>query len=196
MDRANIMTAYQLKNVPERFKSFQIDNRQLAAMLGDKSLSRFLFMIPVTNESLKVYWKALDVELSPLSETATEVPDVSLWSSIGLLLNERAYSALSSALTGHGEFLPITAGGDQMYLFNCQTFGLEDTAVCEKEYIDGFENGLLSLEFDHDDISAKMIFRSELEGCGRLYASERFKQLCEANALEGLRFDTELLSPF
>ena len=93
-----------------------------------------------------------------------------------------ACDKLESVLISEGEFLPINVGSETMYAFNCLSFGVED--------------GLETLEFDNEDIERRFVFKSHLQGCTALYATESFKILCEKYGLEGLRFDEDLLDPF
>lgn len=190
------MTVYQLKYIPERFKSFQIDILTLATQLGSDDLIPLLMRAPAENTPLLPLWRKVSHSLSPLSDTATEIPDVSPWLGCGLLLSERGHRELKDHLCTEGEFLPVEADGAPMYLFNCLSFGKEDLELTEKKYLDGYEDGLQSLAFDESDTQNRMVFKSKMEGCGALYASSAFKVLCERLGLEGLRFDTELLSPF
>lgn len=191
------MTAYQLKDIPDRFMGTETDVMSLAEQLGDENLVEMLMLQPSSNESLQPIWRDVVVDSwCPLSPTSTERPDISLWEAGCLLLNQKAYTALKAALTGHGEFLPITVDGEPMHVFNCLTFAQEDMGLTERNYTDGYEDGLLSLVFDEEDISNKMVFKSRLEGPGILYVSKAFKALVDQSELQGLRFDEDLLDPF
>lgn len=188
--------AYLLKKIPQRFMGTTLDAVGLAEQLGDLELITMLVEQPVKNTSLLPYWRDVSDSWAPLSKTSTKLPDISLWESGCLLLNDKAYEVLSEPLKGDGEFLPVTVDGQRMRVFNCLAFGKEDLSLTERQYIDGYENGISSLAFDEEDIKPKLVFKSLMAGAGLLFASQRFKELCERGGLEGLRFDADLMDPF
>ncbi|TOJ07613.1 hypothetical protein CGI45_25245, partial [Vibrio parahaemolyticus] len=81
-----------------------------------------------------------------------DIPDVSLWSMTYLVLSHRAYEILKPILENEGEFLLVTVGEEQVYVFNCLSFGQEDESVCVKKYLDGIEDGYETLYFEESDI--------------------------------------------
>ena len=190
------MSAFQLKHIPDRFMGFELDVVELSEQLGNEDLIDTLMYQPASNESLLPYWGEVAYDFQSLSPTSKEIPDVSIWDISMLILTKKAYEALGEHLAEDGEFLPITANGQAMHVFNCLSFGAENTALCETSYLNGLEDGLKTLAFDEADINARMVFKSKLEGCNRLYASSAFKDLCEKFGLEGLRFDEDLISIF
>lgn len=190
------MAAYQLKEIPSRFYTTTLDPLALAKQLGDEGLLKTLMQRPHLNTSMAAYWRTVSDSWAPQSPTSSERPEISLWDCGCLLLNQRAYDALQHPLAGDGEFLPITVDGEPMHLFNCMTWAQEDMTLTEKAYLDGYEDGIATLAFDESSITGKMVFKSQLEGGGRLYASAAFKALVEQRNLQGLRFDPELLDPF
>ncbi|WP_250462050.1 hypothetical protein [Microbulbifer litoralis] len=190
-------TLYQLKQIPERFMALQLDVVQLADQLGDIELLDTLMQFPASNEPLSSIWKdSVSDDFQPLSLTSTEIPDISLWDATCLVLNEKAFNALNRYLKHEGEFLPITANGEKMHIFNCQAFGKEDKSLTVKKYVNGTDFGLEHLAFDEDDVAQRFVFKSEMKGCNTLYCTSSFKALCKEFSLEGLRFDGDLVSPF
>lgn len=191
------MTVYQLKMIPERFMAGQLDLLELAEQLGGEDLLMTLMNHPFSNESLQPYWKSKEVLecWGPLSPSSCEVPDVCLWGAGCLLLSAKAYDALHGALQHDGEFLPIVVDGEPMQIFNCRTFVKEDMTLSERKYLNGIDDGLQTLVFDEHELEGHQVFKSEKVGAV-LYASQSFKDLVEANGLQGLRFDTDLLDPF
>lgn len=189
---------YQLKYLPKTYKALQLDIMTIADQLGDQALIVKLMNAPLTADSLAKEWQPIAASLHSLAASGAEEPDISLWDSQGLYLSSKAYDALAADLKHEGEFLPITVDGKPAYLFNCQSFAAEDRSLTERNYLDGEPDGLLSLVFDEADIGSnnRCIFRSKLQGCTALYASEKFKQLCEKNNLGGLKFETDLLDIF
>lgn len=189
---------YQLKYIPKKYKALQLDVISIAEKLGDYGLITTLMNAPLTGESLAGKWKSIETSLQSLSVSGSEIPDISLWDSQGLYLSAKAYDAMAEALKDDGEFLSITVEGKPAYLFNCRVFGQEDLALTERKYLDGEPDGVLSLVFDDADLieGNRYVFRSKLQGCTALYASDKFKQLCEKHSLFGLKFDTSLLDIF
>lgn len=191
------MTVYQIKYLPEKYLSFQLDIVELAEQLGDINLIDTLMSQPEKNESLLPIWGNVSHDFQALSDTSQKViPDITPWDNTMLVMNNKAYNALKEHLEPEGEFLPITVNGEKMKAFNCLSFGKEDLSLTEKDYLDGYENGLKSLVFDEDDISNRLVFKSKMDGCARLYVSQKFKDLCEEFGLEGIRFDADLIDPF
>lgn len=190
------MTVYQLKESPERFKALQMDYLTLCDQLGTDDLLPLLMGHPLTNEPLLPHWREVSDSFQPLSLTSTEIPDVSLWGKTGLALTEKAFNRLSRYLESEGEFLPITVDGERMYIFNCLTFGKEDEGLCERKYLDGYDDGIKSLAFEEADVSQRFLFKSKLQGAHALYCSSVFKALYTELGLQGLRFDEDLLNPF
>lgn len=189
------MKVFRLKHSPERFMTFGLDMMVLAEQLGsiDEMLPT-LMNYPVANERLLPIWKEVSADFRPLSKTSTEIPDISVWDNTTLLLNGKAYQALKGYLESEGEFLPVIAGGEEMYLFNCLTFAKEDPELTVTKFLDGFENGLSSLAFEDEDVQSKMLFKSKMNYCAHLYASSTFKELCEKSNLEGLEFGEDLIN--
>lgn len=189
---------YQLKHVPKTYKALQLDVMTIAEKLGDYGLITTLMNAPLTGESLAGKWKSIETSLQSLSASGNNTPDISLWDSQGLYLSAKAYDALADALKDDGEFLSIVVDGEPAYLFNCRVFGQEDLSLTERKYLDGEPDGVASLVFDKAELgkSNRHVFRSKLQGCTALYASDKFKQLCEAHNLNGVRFDTDLLNIF
>lgn len=189
---------YQLKHIPQTYKALQLDVMTIAEKLGDYGLITTLMNAPLTGESLAGKWKSIETSLQSLSASGNNTPDISLWDSQGLYLSAKAYDALADALKDDGEFLSIVVDGEPAYLFNCRVFGQEDLSLTERKYLDGEPDGVASLVFDEAELgkSNRHVFRSKLQGCTALYASDKFKQLCEAHNLNGVRFDTDLLNIF
>lgn len=189
---------YQLKHIPKTYKALQLDVMTIAEKLDDYGLITTLMNAPLTGESLAGKWKSIETSLQSLSASGNNTPDISLWDSQGLYLSAKAYDALADALKDDGEFLSIVVDGEPAYLFNCRVFGQEDLSLTERKYLDGEPDGVASLVFDEAELgkSNRHVFRSKLQGCTALYASDKFKQLCEKHNLNGVRFDTDLLNIF
>ncbi|EIO2324622.1 hypothetical protein QNE86_003384 [Vibrio vulnificus] len=189
------MNVYQLKELPEEYKELQLDLDDLFDALGEEHLMTIHFQRS-KNTSLLPIWKTLALDFEDVLGKNSKEPDVSLWASTYLVLNSRAYSVLSDELKNEGEFLPISIGSESGYIFNCLSFGQEDTAVCTVKYLDGIEDGLETLYFDEDDVRGRLLFKSKKQGCQALYATEKFRDICAKYQLHGLRFEDDLLAVF
>lgn len=189
------MNVYQLKELPEDYQELQLDLDDLFDSLGEEHLMTIHFQRS-RNTSLLPIWKPLELEFTDVLGKNSKEPDVSLWASTYLVLNLRAYEILSDSLRHEGEFLPITIGEKPGYIFNCLSFGQEDTAVCTIKYLDGIEDGLETLYFDEDDVRDRLLFKSKMQGCQALYATEAFRDICAKHQLHGLRFEEDLLAIF
>lgn len=189
---------YQLKHDPKNYKALQLDVMTIAEQLGDFDLIKTLMNAPLTGESLSDKWRCVETSLQSLSRSGDKTPDISLWDSQGLYLSSKAYDVLGDVLKSDGEFLSIKVDGELAYLFNCQVFGQEDTSLTERKYLDGEPDGVVSLVFDEADLAnnSRYVFRSKMQGCTILYATERFKQLIEEHNLTGIKFDSQLLNIF
>lgn len=189
---------YQLKHDPKNYKALQLDVMTIAEQLGDFSLITTLMNAPLTGESLASKWKCVETSLQSLSKSGIKTPDISLWDSQGLYLSSKAYDALGDVLKSDGEFLSIKVDGEPAYLFNCQVFGQEDISLTERKYLDGEPDGVVSLVFDEADLAnnGRYVFRSKMQGCTILYATERFKLLIEKHNLSGINLDNQLLNIF
>lgn len=190
------MNVYQLKNLPEQYQTFDLDLLELCYQLGSDELMARMLNAKFSCEPLASYWGKISHHFGSPLASVTAIPDVSLWGSNFLVLNQKAYDALAPAVQGEGEFLAITANGDQYHVFNCLSYAKEDESLTEKQYLDGYEDGLKSLAFDKGSTANRYLFKSQIEGSNRLFASQSFEDLCTNANLSGLRFDSDLLNDF
>lgn len=185
---------YRLKRPVNSHELIDLDVMKLGKLLGDSDLS-LIRRLGRLSESLAERWQVPVCSYHKHYKGAVLKPDVSFWGSF-LVLTPKAYTALQPVLQDDGEFLPVQADGDDLYFFNCLSIGKEAADQCLKKYEDGYECGLETLVFNDTDISTKAIFKSKLEGCRALYATDRLKQRFEASDLNGIIFDDDLLNQF
>lgn len=113
------------------------------------------------------------------------IPDICVWADSTLIVSARAYAQLSDVLEACGECIPLTVGQEAFYIFIGFVYG----EMLEQPVLQGRgERGAEGLAFRRgaDDM---MVFKSMVQGCVTLCASERFKQLVEQGDLNGLIFD-------
>ncbi|UTV29385.1 hypothetical protein [Photobacterium atrarenae] len=189
------MNVYQLKELPKEYQGLQLGPSELFAAIGKQHMMT-IHKQRSQNTSLLPIWANVSASFSDVLGKNSTLPDVSLWASTYLVLRDNAYNILKPALEKEGEFLPISIEGEHAFIFNCLSFAVEDESLCVKKYLDGIEDGLETLYFDEDDIKDRLLFKSRLQGCQTLYATETFKTLCEEHGLHGLHFEPDLLSVF
>lgn len=188
------MNIYRLKSMVNSYEVIDLDIFEFAEIIGDDDLS-LVRSQPRTNESLLDTWETPSCSYSKEYKQAVKYPDISFWGTY-LLMSATAKTKMVALLSDFGEFLPLSVEGDEFYLFNCLTFGLEDKQLCVVKYNEGIKDGLESLAFDIQDVQSKPVFKSNLQGSRTLFVNEKFKQCYDANNFSGLRFDTELLNIF
>ncbi|RYY02294.1 MAG: hypothetical protein EOO53_11870 [Gammaproteobacteria bacterium] len=95
-----------------------------------------------------------------------------------------------------GEILPITVGSDKFYIFNCLTFGAVKEDLCEKAFYEGEDVGLKTIVFESQDVTAKLIFKTDLNSCMELYCGDRLKNIIEEYKLTRVIFSEKLIADF
>ena len=189
------MTIYRLKPAVNTYEVIDLDLIQFAELLGDDASFSLVRSQPRTNESLLPRWKEPKVDLSEPFRGGEPIPDISC-KGIYLVLTDPAYQAFRELLARDGEFLPLIAGGQKFWLFNCRSFGKEDMEVTRITLLDGYPDGLEALAFDEGDIKDKTVFKSELDECFSLFVTDAFVQRYKACGYTGLRFDENLIDIF
>jgi hypothetical protein len=150
----------------------------------------FLLDIHMNNDSLLEYWPE-GYELSFLPGYLKDNYDISIMDGF-IALRMNAYEALKDLLAPLGEFIETKADGEPIVIFNLRTFGQEDEAKCEREYLDGYPLDYIKIAFINDDVKNKPVFKSKLTGGSRLYCTDKFKSAVEDNGLTGVYIDEDL----
>ncbi|WP_417763956.1 hypothetical protein [Shewanella sp.] len=188
---------YKLMEQPHQYKSLDLDMLTLFEKVGSEELGLKIFQQADTNLSLAKDWVAFDCDYFEEPDADDlQAPDVFLWLESYLVLTETAQRTLASYLEGFGEFLPISVSGEPHYLFNCMTLGKEDESATEYKLDGGLPTGITKLAFLPDDVENKTLFKSQISFCSSLFGNTRFKQLCDENRLNGLRFEEDLAAIF
>jgi len=190
------MSVYRIKGNVRSYFALGLNSLELAQQIDRMDALATLVNFPSMNASLADMWRNVGTSFTKESKTASTRPDLMIWSGGALYLSEKAHEALKEHLDKEGEFLAIEVNGAQGYIFNCLEFAQEDSDYTVSRYCDGEVVGLENLEFKQADISARILFKSQREGCGTLFCAEIFKDLCVSNGLHGLIFDQQLLNPF
>jgi len=183
---------YRLRYDRENFLVFYISPHEIGAKLGNPFVLR---RNPIS--AWKENWKPLSVEFADESDKkdVTAPPDITVWFTDNLVLNQRAYQALQDTLSPYGEFLPVHCEGIEYWVLHI-TKCADPGAIDEKNsarHID--ESSFINLErlaFNEDKLSDVLLFRTEYTGYRNIYCTEKFKTLIEGAGLKGLLFTDDL----
>lgn len=190
------MTVYAIRTDYYRFQQLDLQLTDLFPFVPEDIDFDDVVQFSQRNASLKAWWQTPDTRFIPIEDKPEgEIPDLSLWLYATLVLSPKAHRLLAELLLPHGEFLPVTVAGETYQIFNCLTFGEEDTEACQHERIDDVELGLNELVF-RDSAEQQVIFKSRLQNAASLFCTGRLKQVVETYELTGVVFDTNLIEVF
>ncbi|TMN98273.1 hypothetical protein, partial [Pseudoalteromonas sp. S558] len=116
----------------------------------------FLLDIHMNTDYLLEYWSEC-YELSFLPGYLKDNYDISIMDGF-IALRMNAYEALKDLLAPLGEFIETKADGEPIVIFNLRTFGQEDEAKCEREYLDGYPLDDIKIAFINEDVKNKRVF--------------------------------------
>ncbi|WP_444925876.1 hypothetical protein ACJJI4_16980 [Microbulbifer sp. TRSA002] len=133
-------------------------------------------------------WVPLEIQFS-IDDAVPAIPTLSKWRNY-LVLHESAYQSLEGVLGPFGEFLPCTHQKAKFYLFNPLTIA-EDLSAVVPGSVSKNGNLLSGIEFDKDKLKNVPVFRSK-ESYITIYCTDAFKDVVEAEKLDGLLFSTNL----
>lgn len=150
------------------FHNLSIDllqyRRLLEPVLGDrKAMHLAVYNLPIAQ-----YWQPIAFVLNEYQEPC-ELPDISEWSSMNLVLSEKAVSVLKSYLDACGELLPLASDGLTYYFFNC-----------------------LKISELSEDSDVPPIYKSNHGGGWDLFCSDAFRRAVESAGLKGLKFTSDI----
>ncbi|CCO45704.1 conserved hypothetical protein [Vibrio nigripulchritudo SOn1] len=186
------MTVYQLMEDHTKFKTLLLMPDELAVQLGDFEIVKDILRQPSQNSSLKPLWGEVSAEFVDVLTKDSEIPDISIWNSLFLVLSPKAYEGLHSQMSACGEFLPLTVTGEIWYLYTPQTFGKEDKQLTVPKIEYGVPAGVDTLVFDERDICNKLVFKSEMECLVSLFCTDTLKDLVAEHQLTGIGFSEDL----
>ncbi|MCG3726301.1 hypothetical protein [Vibrio cincinnatiensis] len=181
-----------LKNDPHQYKTLDYNKYEKAFQTKDKTLLARLRNDPFESIGLSDVWEEGQACFTKTYPSSSQVPDISVWGTF-LLLNRKAYEALKDQISDDVEFLPIQVDGQAFTFANVLSFCREDMV---KTTFDSETNELNTLFFDGTDLNRKIVFKSKLEGCLNLYATETLMNLCNNHGLNGIHFERDLVNFF
>ena len=127
-------------------------------------------------------------------EMKEDLPDITIWSTGLLVLNQKAYEVFHKLLANAGEFLPISVYGETYYLFNT-LYVIPDTAIDKIKAVDVIDTGVhlgqTNVAFDENFLNDKkiLVFKSNTNKLLHSFCAERFKSVYEMNNLKGIIFE-------
>lgn len=173
-----------------RCQTFVLDAKEVRRKLGADS--RFHF-----DQRPAAYapgWQPLHIAFArPAGAKGTALPELSLRHG-RLYLSDRAHGALAGLLQGSGEFLPVTHDGGGGYLFNVLALaesvdGLDARLSTRNEF-----GEVQSLAFHDERVAGLPVFRTAFDHYLGVFCGEAFRAACEAAALTGVVFESDLVS--
>jgi hypothetical protein len=180
---------YLIRDDDYEFQELDLEIDDLVENFPDDIDYRGAHDFVLNNLSLSQSWKPVETSFSPIDDPQAPIPDISKWVDATLVLSEKAYTVLKSALSECGELLPISADGNDFYLFNCLTCVGVDDDLSKKSFYEGEEIGYETLAFEPNTAA---IFKSPDQGCLDLFCDESIKSLVETHSLTGVKFDVDL----
>jgi len=187
------MTIYAIRNNREPyyreldFNQMDIVNAAPESMHPDEILDG-----AERNSAMSGWWVTPSVDFYGGSDP---VSDIAVWLTSILLLSPKAHRVLGGILKAYGEFLPITVSGDKYFLFNCLTFGDEDSVGTQFESEGGQELWLKFLAFQ-ESAESLPVFKSLSNKGMTPFCNQRFKDAVESFELKGLIFDEQLIEVY
>ena len=191
------MTIYKLRADRNHYQNVYISPHEIQDKLGNP----FLLSPSVTRpEQLNwsEFWQPLEIEFSDDSDknNVTGRPDITWWHNNQLVMNNKAYQALSRPLEDFGEWLPVSFQGQGYWLFHVtKRLGIELVDLKRSQRsIDPL--GLIEINqlvFIENEIQGLQLFKTEYNNyLYNIYCTHDFKTLIEEQGLKGLLFSSDM----
>ena len=187
---------YTLISDHDNYLGLCFDDEQIMRIIGDLSDDTVDKRIDVN--SIPRSYKGIVNEpliLSfPIMEKADQkrkIPDLEVHAG-RLFLSAKAYKILKPLIENDGEVLPVTYENGSGYFYIPLRVAEVDPAVTHK---DEWEE-IVSLGFSDENVQDWSLFRTEYNGCMRLYCQEAIKEAIEDAQLTGLYITNDLANIF
>lgn len=176
----------------QHYQSFVFDSKVVRKALGDETQFHFS-RAPV---SYLDSWHPFEVNFASLGASKkAEIPDIMVRNG-RLFLSTKAYDALKTVIKNSGEFLPVTYGEKNGYIFNVLSVA-EDVDGIDKKLSTKNEYGeVQSLSFEENKVKSFPLFRTKFDGFMGLYCGEEFKKIIEERKLKGIQLSLDLGNAF
>lgn len=185
------MTIYRLQFDRSNFLAAEIWPDEIHQKLGDP------FILGRTSTWTDI-WVPLEVKFHDLSDRGKILtpPDITVWFTSDLVLNEKAYRKLQEPLAEYGEFLPLKCEGNPYWLLHVfRITGMEavneqrsQRTIDEADFIT-----IESLTFNEEVVQDNLIFKSIYDEARTLFCNKPFTELISQTQLRGLKFTTDLV---
>ena len=178
---------YKLRFDRNKHLVFDISPEELEKKLGEDHF--FLLDEPIWAD----FWRSLDVQFHDDSDkkNINSLPDITCWFTEQLVLNEKAYNALSKALSPYGEFLPVEYKNIAFWVFHVTKLTGLDVINQDESSRTVEASGYIEvrkIRFINSKVEDLLLFKNEFDGCRNVYCSGSFKMLVDNAGLEGLEF--------
>lgn len=179
------MNIYKLVDDVIQTQSLSLDVEDFLDLLDPHIGESQAMLLGQQNIAIESFWEPLELNLYP-NEGAVHPADISTWRSGLMLMNQKAYDALSDLLNPYGEFLPCSLHDSPAYFFNCLNLKSPEDAHIKYRMHNDIYAEVESIEFDTSDT----IFKHENKVSFEIYVSEQFVEAASKANLRGLTFKT------
>ena len=184
---------YKLRFNRSKYLVFEIMPAEIEEKLGDY----FVLDEPVWSD----FWKPLTSRFIDFSDEKNVIkpPDITCWFTEQLVLNEKAYRALSNDLSPYGEFLKTKCEGVTYWVLHVtKKTGIDvvDEIKSERVVNESGYKDIKKLIFKESLVGDFLLFKSAYDDYKNIYCNTRFKQMVELADLHGLVFNIDLASVF
>lgn len=137
---------YKVHGDTENFQSLYLDNENYLESLHPHVSEVEAMGLGFSEMKVAEFWKPQKI-LVYLNEGTVSIPDISIWRTGLLLMNEKAFNALHDILGPYGEFLPCTMLGAVGYAFHCTTIHVFTDDEAKYSMLDDIYAEVTALEF-------------------------------------------------
>lgn len=171
-----------------QYMTYVIDSKEARRALGQDTTFHF-DQRPVAWAD---QWRPMEISFAKAAGVKKALmPDLMIRNG-RLFLNENAHKALHALLTPCGEWLPVTFGDEQGYLFNILALADSVAGVDSRLSSKNSFGELQSLAFVADKVKPFAVFRTAFDDYMGAYCNDSFKQTVEQAGLTGITFSTDL----
>jgi hypothetical protein len=171
-----------------RYQTYVLDGKEIRNKLGADTMFHFdQRPIPYAG-----HWQPMEISFAQVGSAKTAaLPDLMIRHG-RLFLNLRARDALQGLLDACGEWLPVTYGDAQGYLFNVLAVVDELGGLDRKLCIKNSYGDVQSLGFHEDLVKPFVVFRTAYDAYTGVYCQEEFRHAVAAAGLAGVTFSIDL----
>lgn len=196
MNHGMAAVLYKLSFNYTDYYNLDLDLEELGDELEDALGEDGFYDYSWNNTALKEHWTDIGATFIDVGLSNQKAPDITTWNGANLVLSEKAYIKIKSALEALGEFLPLTINKSKYYVFNCLNVVEADKTQSEADIVNNLWMGVKSIGFDDITVNNNLLFKTRFDRCSAIYCGDKFKNIIEDAGLEGLNFNKDLLTSF